>query len=480
LILLLALTALAGAQCELRSLVTEVDLDTRGASGQWSRVDTWHVGIGTGAVPCRQWVLEDQLGVRVTDVRAVIRQPDDTRIVLGAERLHIESDGGFGTRSVLQMPELRTRDRLMLRITRAPESPTARVRWRPGARGLVQTASLALSGVSSTTSVAAFEDGLSVALPTGQRDARRWHWSLTDVPDGHPEPNGSDWRGAEWWVSVDGTLRDEALIAAREDAVPTWAPPGDVRPVDWLDPPGPPLRVVGFGPNQRVPGDVWANGWGRARDVARTTCSGLQSASIPSTLVHIRLPGSPRWDHAAVVDPYGTVLYATASDRMFGADAIEAGTGAAVALADPPVETRVHMTTVAHSGESWAVVQPSAPGASGPARGVGPIRLSGLMPRLDDRDPSPRLGRLWTGNPRRVLWTLEILGGPVRPLPTPGSGRGPATEWAASCTSDESGARCAVQIDQAGGWIPADAVPALRRVHQAIDTWAQQTLEVVP
>ncbi len=199
-IFVLAMFGLAQAECSLRSLVTTMNLRP-GSEASWERTDEWKFDIGSGNVPCRQLELEQIPGVQIVDVRAIIRQTDDSRVVLKADRLEVLPVASLETRTVLHLPELRNRDRLTLRVQRKPHNTAIPIRWRPGWRGAVPSAELVVAGAVDSTAIVAFEDGDSIVLPPAAGMDEPWRWAFSDVPDGHPEPGGSDWLGVEWWVS---------------------------------------------------------------------------------------------------------------------------------------------------------------------------------------------------------------------------------------------------------------------------------------
>jgi hypothetical protein len=127
-ILLLWMMGLAQADCSVLSHQSEVVQD----GDRWSRTDSWQLEIGTGWPGCRRFHLRTAPGMAITDVAALIRQPDDTKTKLGLERLVAQPAGRTNRTHILQLPELRTRDRLALTVTRsgvAPAPPRRPAAW---------------------------------------------------------------------------------------------------------------------------------------------------------------------------------------------------------------------------------------------------------------------------------------------------------------------------------------------------------------
>ena len=118
-ILLLSLLGLAAAEC----VVEAVDAKVRQRPAGWSREDSWRIRVETGLPGCRRFHLRTAPGMEITEVRAVIRQWDDTRTRLGRERLVALPAGRTVQTHILELPELRNGDRLELSVTREGHDP---------------------------------------------------------------------------------------------------------------------------------------------------------------------------------------------------------------------------------------------------------------------------------------------------------------------------------------------------------------------
>jgi len=154
-ILLLSLLGLAAAECVLQDVETEV-LD-RGEG--WKRTDTWQLTVGTGHPECRRFHIRAAPGMVIDEVEAVIRQWDDTKTRLGPERLILQDSVGPSHTFILELPELRTEDRLQVRGVRAGQDRTVLERteawWTDPGPGPVTSpetdASVQLSGLQVLT-----------------------------------------------------------------------------------------------------------------------------------------------------------------------------------------------------------------------------------------------------------------------------------------------------------------------------------------
>ncbi len=246
----------------------------------------------------------------------------------------------------------------------------------------------------------------------------------------------------------------------------------------WMNNTAAPLRAVHVGPRSLTAQQVWARGWGRPWDTGRAIMQSLGGTKVGFQLGIVRVAGSVQWRESVVVDPAGNVVYASAPDRMLGADAIEVSTGGALSLPAPTARIESCLTGMVLREDGWQVTHAKAEGTRIERLAAGPVSLSALMPALDDREATPRRGRMWTGLPRQFVWTLELPGVVLHQVPVSGGGKGPSTEWSAQCTSDASGSMCDVSFQHDGGWLEPGSVPGLQLVHDAVSEWASQAIEV--
>lgn len=130
--------AVAQAACEIESHSVNVEKPSSGRSASVSTA-VWDVRVGTGAIPCRHFVLDSQPGTTIKKIKAVIRQPDDSRSVLGMDRLVLGQNGTIAGQPLIELPELRNRDRLKLMVTRETVSGVAVLPMRiPGEDAIIR------------------------------------------------------------------------------------------------------------------------------------------------------------------------------------------------------------------------------------------------------------------------------------------------------------------------------------------------------
>jgi|GEM_PF-2294232 len=152
-ILMLSLLGLASAECVLESAESTSDSDAQG----WSRTESWKLNVQTGHPTCRRFVIRLAPEMRIEGLRAVLKQWDDSRIRLGAERLVMPSPALHSEVAILEMPEVRPGDRLTVRVVRAgdgPEPPERSESWWRDARPILSDAEVANPHAKSETKIA--------------------------------------------------------------------------------------------------------------------------------------------------------------------------------------------------------------------------------------------------------------------------------------------------------------------------------------
>ena len=113
-IFLLSILGLAAADCTVENMGVDVSSD----KAQWVRTDTWRVSVQTGWPSCREFHLRTASVMEIASVKAVIVQPDDTKTKLGSQRLVAQPAARTARSHILELPELRSRDRMLLEVTR--------------------------------------------------------------------------------------------------------------------------------------------------------------------------------------------------------------------------------------------------------------------------------------------------------------------------------------------------------------------------
>ncbi len=195
--LLVLVSVPAAARCRLAALETR--LEPAADATRWRRVDRWSWSVGPGPVDCQALDFASPSAAPIVDLQVAVDRLDGRDPRIGPDRIVAVAeadDPGFGDAAGLRVfvPEVQPGDVVEVEVARDwPRQP--RFDWRPGARGGLQIATLAVP------------EGVEVALAGGElppasltRGTRSW-W-LEEAPASPPEPmsdgvagaSGGQWR----------------------------------------------------------------------------------------------------------------------------------------------------------------------------------------------------------------------------------------------------------------------------------------------
>lgn len=113
-VLLLLFLGLARADCTVQNHAAEVD---RGAEA-WTRTDKWTLSVETGLPSCRRFYVRSDWDMAIVKIKATVHHRDDTRTKIGRDRLLTPPRGETGQSHILEMPEIRSGDKLEVEVVR--------------------------------------------------------------------------------------------------------------------------------------------------------------------------------------------------------------------------------------------------------------------------------------------------------------------------------------------------------------------------